>query len=596
MKKNKIVAFAASAVALSNVAPVLAAEKPTAVEQQDEKANPQAVQKDETKQSAPEAVNPDTQKEAISKLVPVTSGTVKHILISGNKDIPSDTFLKLVTHTKVGEEYNRDAVIQDVQAIADAGLTQSTRVKTMMNNGELYVVFEVKELAEVQSVNFTGNTLIPSDKLLAAIATQKGEKFSQKTAKDDMERIRTAYAKLGYVAVVSGVNNDDGVVTFLVREAKVDGIVYQGNDKTKTWVLEKLTAPYIKAGDYLRNDRLQGLYNSIANSGYFGGVKIDVADVPNKPGAVTLIVTVKETSTGAWNIGGAYSDTYGAEAVGGIYDKNLGGTAKSLNLDFGVGTERDHYSLTYTDPYWRHSDTSFYIKGFKTDKDIDNDYYEYTENHTGGEIGYTKPISRDKRTAMYANFRADNVDVSDQKKGPELGSIQENSVTLGVVYDGRSANGSGTVLEGAVNSSMEALGSDEDFTKYLMSAKSYKKLTNRDTLAGRAEFNYSPDNLPRIEQFTIGGSDTVRGLEEDAQRGDKSVLGTVELRHDFNDTLQGVAFVDAGKAWSDEINNDLKVATGLGLRIKTALGVLRLDAAKADGKNVKYLFGIGQSF
>ena len=70
----------------------------------------------------------------------------------------------------------------------------------------------------------------------------------------------------------------------------------------------------------------------------------------------------------------------------------------------------------------------------------------------------------------------------------------------------------------------------------------------------------------------------------------------MELRHDLSKTVQGVVFVDAGKAWSDEINNSLKVATGLGVRIKTAMGVLRLDASKGGGNGWKYMFGIGQSF
>ena len=616
MRKHKIVALAASAMVFAGAAPAFAAEtdkeateNPAAVEQQDVKQDKSAkkdskqvlselsgIKKSDSQSGISVKMQTAPPEENLEKLIPVTSGTVKHIIISGNKEIPADTFLKLVTHTKVGEEYSKKAVIRDVQAIANTGLTQSTRVATMVNNGELYVVFKVKELAEVQSVSFTGNTLISSEELQKDIATQKGEKFAPRTARDDMDRIRNAYGKLGYIAVVSGVNNDDGAVTFDIREAKVDGIIYKGNKKTKSWVLDKLVSPFIKSGDFLRNDKLQGVYSTLASSGYFSNVKIDVADVPGKPGNVALMITVKETSTGAWNIGGAYSDTYGAEAVGGIYDKNLGGSARSLNLDFGIGTERDHYSLTYTNPYWRRSDTSVYVKGFKTDKDIDNDYFKYTENHAGGEVGFTKPVSQDKKTSMYANFRVDNVKVKEQEKGPLLDSIQENSVTLGVIYNGRTAYGEGSVFEGAVTSSLTALGSDEDFTKVMLNARSYKKLSRRDTLAGRAEFNFSPDNLPRVEQFTIGGSDTVRGLEEDSQRGDQSILGTIELRHDFNDTLQGVAFVDAGKAWSDDVHNDLKIASGLGLRIKTALGVLRLDAAKSGGNDIKYLFGIGQSF
>ena len=59
---------------------------------------------------------------------------------------------------------------------------------------------------------------------------------------------------------------------------------------------------------------------------------------------------------------------------------------------------------------------------------------------------------------------------------------------------------------------------------------------------------------------------------------------------------QGVIFVDAGKAWNESIDNSLKVAGGLGIRFKTAMGILRLDVAKGGGDGVKYMFGIGHSF
>ena len=592
--KNKFAAIAAGAIVVGGAMPTtFAAEQTTGYSE----SVSEGVTDNSGKITAPAGGVSESVSQAESKTATIEAGEVKHILISGNKTISKEELMKFVTHTKEGGEYNREETMKDVQAIGESGLVQSVKAKALQNNGVLYVVFEVKELAEVQSISFEGNTIIPTEQLEKLVGTKVGEMFSRETVRQDMELIRNAYAEQGFVAVVGGVNNNDGAVTYSIREAKVGDVIYSGNNKTKDWVMDKLAGKYLKKDSFLRNDNLQAAYNALSNSGYFSGVKIDAQDVPEAPGTVNLLINVKETSTGAWNIGGAYSDTYGAELVGGIYDKNLGGTAKSLALDFGVGTERDHYTLTFTDPYWRKSDTSVYMQAFKTDKQVDNDYFEYTENHTGGEIGFSKPVSRDNRTTMYGKFRVDNVQVDDQQRGYPLGDLQENSVTLGVIHDGRNmATGSGTVLEGSAMSSMKVLGSDEDFTKFMASAKSYKRLSSRDMLAARGVFNYSPDNLPGIEQFTIGGSDTVRGMTEDEQRGNQSVLASLEYRHDFNDKLQGVVFVDAGKAWSDEFDNDLKVATGLGLRVKTALGVLRLDAAKVQGNDMKFLFGIGQSF
>ena len=595
--KTKLTALAMGTVMMAGATPVAFAAT-TEVNTEDTKVSAEQLQGNTPVDAQQEIQDTEKEKKGISSETPITAGKVKHILISGNKTVPSDKILEHVKHTKVGDEYSREVVVQDVQEIVQSGLVQAAKAKALQNNGELYVVFEVEEVSAVKAIGFEGSTIFTPEELSQMVALKAGDDFSRDVVREDSERIRNAYAAKGFIAVVGNVNNNDGVITYTIHEAKVGGVQYEGNKKTKDWVLDKLTGPYLKKGAMLRNDNLQGAYNAIANSGYFSNVKIDATDIPEEPGSVMLNVKVKETSTGAWNIGGAYSDTYGAELVGGIYDKNLGGTAKSLALDFGIGTERDHYTLTFTDPYWRKSNTAVYAKAFKTDKSVDNDYFEYDETHTGGEIGFSKPVSRDNRTTMYANFRMDKIGVDDQKRGPLLDSLQENSVTLGVIHDGRNMNtGSGTVLEGSATSSLEVLGSDFNFTKFVASAKSYKRLNNRDMLAARGIIKYSPDNLPGIEQFTIGGSDSVRGLNEDEQRGDKSVLASLEYRHSFTDKLQGVVFVDAGKAWSDEIDNELKVAAGLGLRVTTALGVLRLDVAQVQGSDKpKFLFGIGQTF
>ena len=584
---NKLAAFTMGAAMLTGAVPAFAAET-------NETDEATAVLEEAAKDVA--TAEEEVEQQPLTIIQDVT-GEVKHILISGNEKASYEDIMKHVTHIKVGDEYKREVVAEDVQAIAESGLVQGVKAKALLSNGELYVVFEVQDVASVKSLSFDGNTIMDSEQLAELVSLKIGEDFTQAAARQDAEKIRNAYAELGYVAIVEGINNNSGAITYHIREAKVGDILYDGNKKTKDWLLDKFTAPYLKKGDLLRNDNLKAAYDAVTESGYFSEVKVNVEDSAEDKGAVNLLFEVKEAPTGAWNLGGAYSGTYGAELVGGIYDKNLGVTGKSLNLDLGVGTERDHYTLTYTDPFWKKSDTTVYAKAFKTDKDVDTQHFEYEEGHTGGEIGFRKPVSHDKRTTMYANARFEKIEVDDQKRGPKLESFQDNSITVGVTHDNRSkTTGSGSVFDGAITSSLELLGSDANFTKFEVSAKSYKRLSKRDVLAARTVINYSPDNLPGVEQFTIGGSSTVRGLKEDEQRGDKSVLATVELRHNFNKNLQGVAFVDAGKAWSDKVKNDVATSVGLGLRVSTALGMLRLDMAKAESESPKCLFGIGQSF
>lgn len=545
------------------------------------------------------AMTSDENKAETKEDTPIAVGNenevVKHILIEGNMNLSKEDILKLITHTKVDSPYTKEAVKEDLKNISNSGIVQKVKARAIQNNGELYIVFDVTETSEIKSIEIKGNTLIETEKLTELLVSKSGEQFDQENVEKDIDNIKQAYRDAGYIAIVSDVNNTDGNVVYNIAEAKIENVVYSGNTKTKDWVLDKITSKALKKGDFLTTKALQKVYDDLASTGFFKAVTVDANDGSRK-GNVILNIGVEEDKTGEWSLGGGYSDTYKAQLVGGIRNKNLNGEAKAISFDFGIGKGKNNFSLSYVDPYWKKSDTKVYAEIFNSSKDVDNKYAKYKEKRIGGTIGFSKPITQDKKTHMYMNATIDNIK-ADYESGAKVDGIQENTITLGVVHDSRDEGQvSGTVVEGAVTTSQKFFGSNDSYTKFMAEVKNYAKLSAKDVLASRLQFNYSPNDLPYVSQFTIGGSDSVRGLNEDAQKGNKSVLASVELRHDLSKTVQGVVFVDAGKAWSDEINNSLKVATGLGVRIKTAMGILRLDAAKAGGEGWKYMFGIGQSF
>ena len=538
-----------------------------------------------------------TDNDATAKNVPATPNIeqkVKHIIVEGNTTLKEEDILQLVTNTQVDSVYSKENVKKDLEAIAGAGIVQSVKARAVQNNGDLYIVFEVEELSEIKSIQITGNTLVNTEDISNSLVSKVGEQFNKETVEKDIENIKSLYADKGYMAIVSEVNNDNGNVKYTVSEARIESVVYEGNTKTKNWVLDKITGKRLKKGEFLTTKALQKAYKDLAATGFFKDVHIN-ADEGSSKGNVVLKIKVTEDKSGEWNLGGGYSDSYKAEIIGGIRDKNLNGEAKSIGFDFGFGKDRNHFSLTYYDPYWKKTDTAVYGKIFKSQKDVDNSYAKYTEKHTGGTIGFTKPISADKKTKMYANFTVDKIE-ADNKSGHHIDGLQDNHVTVGVVHDSRNEDQiSGTVVEGAMTVSHSLFGSGSNYTKFMAGVKNYVELSAKDVLASRLQVNYSPDNLPDVAKFSIGGADSVRGLDEDAQKGNKSVLASLELRHQLSKTVQGVVFVDAGKAWNDAVENSLKVAAGLGLRINTAMGMLRLDVANA-GEGMKYMFGIGQSF
>lgn len=522
---------------------------------------------------------------------------VSHILVEGNVKVPSADILKLVTHTKETKPYIKDDVKKDLADILKSGLVQKARARALQNNGEIYVVFDVEEMSEIKSISVTGNTLIPTEEITKILVSKPGEQFNKESVETDIDAIKEAYRDKGYVALVKEVNNTDGNVTYRIEEAKIEDVVYKGNTKTKSWVLDKITSKALHKGDFLTTKALQKVYEDLAATGFFKEIKVNAVNGVSKDGVI-LEIAVDENKTGEWNLGGGYSSTYKMQAVGGIRDKNLRGEGKSISLDFGIGSKRNNFSLSYVDPYWRKSDTKVYGEIFNSNKDFKDDS---SEKHLGFELGFVKPVTKNKDTSLYMNMRMDRIseeygDNGSKPKGTKE-DFKENSITVGVLHDKRNEDGMGTVADASVKTTLPILGNDSMYTKFMAEIKNYARISARDVLASRLNLNYSPNNLPDYAKFDVGGIDSVRGLDEREQRGNKAVSASVELRHDISNTVQGVVFVDAGRAWQEGVNHSLKVAAGLGVRIKTALGILRLDAAKANGNNGwKYLFGIGQSF
>ena len=443
---------------------------------------------------------------------------------------------------------------------------------------------------EISSISLDGNTIFNENAVIANLQHKVGDLFDAEKAKQDMEFLAKLYADNGFVSVIKNAVMDAGKLIYHIMEAKIEDIVYSGNTKTKDWVIDKFVV--LQKGWYLRTADIQATQDNLVQSGYFSNVNITAKD-GSKDGNIILNIDVTEAPTAEWSIGTDYNSEYKGEITGGIKDINLGGTGKTLGFSFGLGKERKSFDLKYTDPFWRQGDTKVYADIYRLDRDIDSNV-SYREMRTGGSIGYIKPISKDRRTTFYNSFGVNHISVSDASE-PGIEGVKDNILTFGIAHNNLHGQ-NGSLYDFSISTSQKFLGSENTFTKFQFAMKNYQQVSNRDLFASRLELNYSPNSIPYVEQFSLGGSSNLRALDEDAQRGDKSILASLEWRHGFTKNLESVLFVDAGKAWSREIKNSLKVGFGAGLRIKTAMGMLRLDAAKTSGESVRYMFGIGQAF
>ena len=223
-------------------------------------------QENEKKENEQQPQKKDIQGDTVE---PSEKDIVKHIIVDGLKNIKEEDILKFITHTKTDTVYSKEDITKDLEAISKSGAVQSVKARSIQSNGELYVVFDVTELSEIKTVKIAGNTILTEEEIISQLLTKPAGKFDKETIDKDVAKIKELYTNKGYIAIVHDVNNDNGNVTFTVSEAKLSDIKFEGNKKTKNWVMEKLTEDSLHKGELLKIEDLQKAYLDLMSTGFF---------------------------------------------------------------------------------------------------------------------------------------------------------------------------------------------------------------------------------------------------------------------------------------------------------------------------------------
>lgn len=125
-----------------------------------------------------------------------------------------------------------------------------------------------------------------------------------------------------------------------------------------------------------------------------------------------------------------------------------------------------------------------------------------------------------------------------------------------------------------------------------------------ETLAFNVQAGTVLGDLPPYEAFSLGGSNSVRGYDEGALSSGRSyVEASVEYRFPLFSVLSGALFVDVGSDLgtttepAEVLNkNGTGVGYGLGVRVQSPLGPIRIDYGLNDDGDSRINFGIGERF
>lgn len=618
---------------------------PVFAEEQSEIAKNAAVLVEAANAVTPQAepVEEVAQAQPENRLAQYLGKTITKQSITGNTVLSEEEVLAVVK-TKPGMELTEIGLSEDLGAIYDMGWFYDLRPEFKEVPEGVQVIYHVLENPTYSKLNLVGNTIIDKQKINALFNLEEGSVVNLKDINRRVLKLEEEYRQAGYIlARVTDVHMDqDGTLNLTINEGTVEDFKVKGNVKTKDYVITREMR--LKKGQPFNAKDARRSMQRIYNLGYFEDVNVKL-NPGKEPNSVEVEISVVEMNTGTFGIGAGYSNADGFVGMISIGDKNFRGIGDRVNIrwEFG-GEDNKNYDFSYTRPWLDDKETMATIQLY----DITNEYADY--NIDGDEIarydkkrrGQELTLSRRAEDEFISNYVTlkNRDDIYEGEADGYEGDVHQyyepqftgqnntgsgsgynrpyypqdykerrkenfgltRSVTLGRVLDSR--DNIYDPHEGKrISYSIEHagfMGGDFDFTKFTADYRYYYRAGGESVWALNLGAGYADGDMPLSQRFSMGGSDTLRGYEDDQFRGNSMVKATLEYRFPIVKKVQGVLFTDNGYAWDNRFEDEfdfglIKNSFGVGLRINSPLGPVKLDYGYGDDGG-KFHFSFGGQF
>ena len=558
--------------------------------------------------------------EAVAEPLEVPAPIVS-VEVVGYEQIAKDEILKAIK-SDVGGQFSEGRVALDRKAVLNLGWFWRVSVDRESVENGIRLVFHVVENPVIREIGFQGNKELTEEELLAVMETKRGQVYNAPLLVRDADAMQDLYGSKGYILamVLEPSMSKEGVLTLVIAEGEIEEIKITGNTHTKTYAIRRYLRA--KAGEAYNDRKVARDVAKLTSLGWFETVRRD-AEVGTEPGKVIVVITVVEKRrTGMVSVGGGYSSVQGLVGFVDLTKSNLGGNgqAASIRGEFGGQTS---YEFGYQHPWVMTPETRLSLgiydrlilrEAFVTDEAGDPRSILYDERRNGLNMTLGRPLS--DATTVFVGVRADDVSISGLTveeegylEGPAFEPRKVRSITLAAANDTRSNlyNPRGGAYQRLSAEFAGLIFGGTEFNKYVLDTRRFFRMGAKNTLAMRLLVGTVSGDPPYLEQFLIGGSETLRGYRTDRFVGTRMGIVNTEYRIPIGENLLGVLFVDVGDAWggvmaSDPAFEDVvhdsftsHLGYGVGVRVKTPIGPLRLDLGFSE-EGTETHFGVRNTF
>lgn len=593
-----------------------------------------------------------TQEKAENKKSK-NSPVISSVKIEGNKIIKNSEIMN-VMKMQVGDVYSPESIQKSLTEIYNMGwFTERMRavpVKDKDNNIVLKVY--VEENRPITEFMITGNNVVSSGEIEELLAPLENQPQNITTLNAAVEKVEELYASKGYIlARVDNIQDDpDGCVNLHISEGIINTIKFEGNNKTKDFVVNRniLSVPGTVYNENTIREDLIRLYGTQA----FKDVNRTIEKCDD-PAFYDVTLNLVEQRTATISLGGGLDTATGFFGQAGFVENNFLGKGQRISLNFLAGTGvllSDDSTLnranlqgdiSFFEPRFRGTDVSMLYKGFW------QDFASYQiplamERRFGAEVVASKQFKKLKNLSgsfkigiedvnlkegdlvrIASLYALHGVPIAERTKQLKGGTFFALSPSL--VYDTRDRiinprDGLVANIKFSENVGISDIGSTHGtltggVRKYIpVMTKSAISITAR----GGGVIH---GDIPEVMAFRLGGPYSVRGYKMSSiGTGNSYVTGSIELttplffldrikQMKFLDNVKLALFVDAGKLFNTSVTDIIYnrpgygIAAGGGLKVFVpGVGPLSIDygypltnVGRGNSKGA-FTFGIGDLF
>ena len=565
----------------------------------------------------------------------VSSGDIEDVLATKPKSILRLRFNAPLSQANLEEDVKRIKELYYKLGYLDVEVGEPQVVKTGKECYKvIYPILKEGKPYKFGKIEFEGNRLFSKRELLKlSKKVRPGKRFNREAVDKLARKIIRKYGELGFIfanavpEVKVHPENHTADVIFHIYEGErafVRLINIKGNISTRDRTIRRELDLY-ETGIF-NTVRLERSIRRLFNTGYFENVDVKpkVIEGTNK---VDVDVNVKERLTGMFSIGAGYSSVSRLVAMVSLSKGNLFGTGDSGSISLQAGSRVFDFSISYNHKWWLDKPQTLSL-GLYNNR---YEYFTYTSKKTGFSTMVSRRLWEDWKVGLGYALERDKITDIDED-APDIVKEEEGTETIGLatafisrdLRDNRFLPHKGDYFKLTTQVAGNFLLGDKNFYKVVGEYAYYFNfndlpidwelpfIASVHAKIGYAEAFGDTSRLPIDYRFYVGGDTTVRGFrwgeagpkdkDDDPEGANRELIFNFELGYDVTKMLRLIAFVDVGGGWWDEYKlGDMRKSAGLGLRVLTPMGPIRLDIGwkldrRSGESSSQWHFGMGSYF